>query len=300
VKSGIGKSLAAATRELQKQVAKRENVFKQLAAVEKKIKDLISARDKTRADITKGILADANITTGHADVNSVTAITVGLQQALKATQEFQANLAKLKAAGLRSDLLQQIADAGVDAGGATAAALARATPAELKRINDLQAQLAMTANATGRTVGDALYEAGLRAAQGLIAGLRSQEGSIERQMRRIATGMLTTVKRAHKTRSPSRAFWEIGVMDGEGLRGGLLATAVRVRNAARSVAGAALDVASGVGGALASGPTAQQLASVYAGGGGGDQHNTFYLYGSEASPEGIIRELSWRGLVRGG
>jgi hypothetical protein len=301
VRSGVGKSLADSTRELQKLVSKRDMVFKQLAAVEKKIKDLVTARSKAAADITKGILGEANITSGHAEVNSVTAITVGLQQSLKAAQEFQANIAKLKAAGLRSDLLQQIADAGVEAGGATAAALAKATPAELKKINDLQAQLAKSAAATGNTVGDALYQAGIRAAQGLLEGLRSQEGAIERQMRRIANGMLATVKKAHKTKSPSRAFRDIGVMDGEGLRLGLLATAGRVRDAARSVAGAALDVASGVSGAMVAAPTAQQLAAVYAGGvGRGGDTYTINMYGAQATPAELVRELSWRGLVRGG
>ncbi|NEE11989.1 hypothetical protein G3M58_36725 [Streptomyces sp. SID7499] len=297
VRSGVGKSLAASTRELQKLVGKRDNVFKALANVEKKIKDLVASRDKVRADITKGILDEANITTGHNDVNSVSAITVGLQQALKKTKEFQANIAKLRKAGLRSDLLQQIADAGVDAGGATARALANATPAELKKINDLQGQLSKSATATGNTVGDALYSAGIRAAQGLVAGLRSQEATIEKQMRRIAENMLKTVKKSHKTRSPSRAFAEIGVMDMEGWRGGLLSSSARVMEAARSVAAGVLNVASGVGGALSATPSAGQLAAVYADGGGGSDTYNINMYGTQATPGELVRELSWRGLV---
>ncbi|MGW5130352.1 phage tail protein [Streptomyces sp. NPDC004135] len=298
VRSGIGKTLAASTRELQKLVAKRDQVFKSLANVEKKIKDLVASRDKVRADITKGILDEANITTGHADVNSVSAITVGLQQAVKQTKEFDANIAKLKKAGLRADLLQQIGDAGVAAGGATAQALANATPAELKRINDLQGQLAKSATATGNTVGDALYSAGIRAAQGLVAGLRSQEVTIEREMRRIAEGMLKTVKKSHKTKSPSRAFFDIGVMDMEGWRGGLAATSGRVMETARSVAAGVLNAATGVSGALSATPLPGQLAAVYAGGGGGrsDTYN-INLYGTRATPDEMVRELSWRGLV---
>ncbi|MFE0329076.1 hypothetical protein ACFW08_20285 [Streptomyces sp. NPDC058960] len=298
VRSGIGRTLARATAELEKQVTRRDAVLKKLSAAQKNLDDLVKARNKAASDITEGILKDANITTGHADVNSVSAITVGLQQALKKAQEFQANIAKLRKAGIRSDLLQQIADAGVDAGGATAAALAKATPAELKRINDLQAQLVKSATATGNTVGDALYGAGIKAAQGLVAGLKSQEKAIEKLMREIAENMLKTVKKAHKTHSPSRAFHEIGVMDGEGLRGGLLAMAAKVRAAAQRVAGAALDVATGSPNFAV--PSGAQLATAYAGTGvttGGDNH--FHLYGGDATPGGILRALSWQGLVGG-
>ncbi|MFD3310059.1 hypothetical protein [Streptomyces sp. NPDC058694] len=296
VRSGVGRTLAKATAELEKQVKRRDTVLKKLATAQKKLADLQKERGKDASSITEGILKDANIVQGNSQVNSVSAITVGLQQALQQTKKFQADIAKLKATGLRSDLLQQIADAGVSGGAATAAALAKATPAELKRINDLQAQLAKSATSTGNTVGDALYAAGIRAAQGLVSGLQSQQRAIENAMTKIAKGMLTTVKKTHKTNSPSRAFWDIGEMDGEGLRGGLLATVDRVRAAARVVAGAALDVASGVGGALSVTPSGAQLASVYAGG-GGDTTNNFYLYGSEASPDGILRALSWQGLV---
>lgn len=296
VRSGIGRTLARATKELEQQVKRRDAVLKKLAAAEKKLKDLVSARDKAASDVTKGILSEANITTGRADVNSVDAITVGLQQAVKKTKEFEANIARLRKSGLRSDLLQQIADAGVEGGAATAAALAKATPEQLKRINDLQSQLAKSATSTGKTVGDALYGAGINAAKGLVAGLKSQEKAIEKLMRQIAENMLKTVKKAHKTKSPSRAFWDIGVMDGEGLRGGLLATTDRVRDAARRMAGAALDVAAGTGSALLGTPSAGQLAGVVAGA-GGDMVNNFYLYGSEASPDGILRALSWRGMV---
>ncbi|MFF8447870.1 hypothetical protein ACF06Q_09235 [Streptomyces leeuwenhoekii] len=302
VRSGIGRTLKRATAELEKLVTKRDAVIKKLAAAQKKLDDLVKARSKASSDIREGILGEANITTGHADVNSVSAITVGLQQALKATKTFQANIEKLRKAGLRSDLLQQIADAGVEAGGATAAALAKATPAELKKINDLQSQLAKSASATGNTVGDALYGAGIRAAQGLVNGLKSQEKLIEKLMTQIATGMLSTIKKKHKTRSPSRAFHEIGVMDGQGLAGGLLASRDRVMAAARAMAGAALNAAAGVRGALVATPTAGQLAAVYAGGGGrtgGDTYN-IALHGTRATPAELVRELSWRGLVRRG
>ncbi|MFE3169334.1 hypothetical protein [Streptomyces sp. NPDC059224] len=296
VRSGYGKVLAKATAELQKEVTKRDAVIKKLATAQKNLDSLISARSKAAGNITSGILQEANITTGHEDVNSVSSITVGLQQSLKAAQAFQANIAKLKKSGLRSDLLQQIADAGVEGGAATAAALAKATPAQLKQINDLQGKLSKAATATGNTVGDALYGAGIKAAQGLVAGLKSQEKAIEAMMRKIAENMLKTVKKTHKTHSPSRAFHDIGVMDGEGLRGGFQSMAAKIQAAYRSVAGGALDIA---GGALAV-PSGPQLAAVSAGAGRGGDVYHINLNGTRATPQDMIRELSWRGLVGGG
>lgn len=294
-KSGIGKTLAKATAELQKEVTRRDAVLKSLAAAQKKLDGLVAARTKVAGDITSGILSEANITTGHSDVNSVSSITVGLQQALKASQAFQANIAALKKAGLRSDLLQEIADAGVEGGSATAAALAKATPAQLKQINDLQGQLAKSATATGNTVGDALYSAGIKAAQGLVAGLKSQEKAIEKMMRTIAEDMLKTVKTTHKTHSPSRAFYDIAVMDGEGLRGGFKSMAGKVRDAARSMAAGALDIS---GNSFVA-PSGARIAAVSAATGAGGQTNNFHLYGSDTKPDGILRALSWQGLVGG-
>jgi phage-related protein len=295
VKSGVGKALAKATAELQKEVVKRDGVLKSLAAAQKKLDDLVAARSKAAGDITSGILSEANITTGHSDVNSVTSITVGLQQALKASQGFQANIAKLKAEGLRSDLLQQIADAGVEGGSATAAALAKATPAELKKINDLQGQLAKSATATGNTVGDALYGAGIKAAAGLVAGLKSQEKAIQAQMKKIAEDMLKVTKKVHKTHSPSEAFAWIGRMDGEGLRQGFQSMGAKVQAAYRSVAGAALDI---TGNAFRA-PSATQLAAVSAAGGNSSQTYNIALHGTRATPQDMVRELSWLGLVGG-
>jgi phage-related protein len=300
VKSGYGKQLKAATAELSRLITERDKVLKRLESAEKKLSDLQRARKSVISDIKSGIISDANITEGRAEVNSVSAITIGLQRAAAQAKVFQANIAKLRKAGLRNDLLQQIAEAGVEGGAATAAALAKATPQELAKINSLQGQLAKAAGATGTTVGDALYGAGIRAAEGLVAGLKSQEASIEAQMRKIAQKMLSTIKKEHKTKSPSRAFHEIGVMDGEGLRGGLLASARRVKDAARAMAAGALDAASGVGDALAATPTARQLAAVYAGGGRGDSTYHINMYGARATPAELVRELSWRGLVGGG
>ncbi|WP_406735349.1 hypothetical protein OG508_28050 [Streptomyces sp. NBC_01108] len=288
----------AQTRHLAKLAAARDAVVKKLEAAQTKLADLKKARSAAAESITSGILADANITSGNNVVNSVSAITVGLQLAVKKTKDFAANLAKLKKAGLRSDLLGDIANAGVDGGAATAQALARATPAELKRINDLQAQLAKAATTTSTSVAGALYDAGVKAAQGLVDGLKKQQGAIEKQMEKIATAMVKAMKKALKIKSPSRVFMGIGELSGDGLREGMLRSRAAVAAASASMAAAAVGAADVAGLAMRTIPAPGQLTAAYAGTAGAPTtNNTFNLYQSDATPDGILRALSWQGLI---
>ncbi|MFY0511799.1 hypothetical protein ACOMD4_15655 [Streptomyces anulatus] len=276
----------------------RDKIAASLKAAQKKLDDVVSARAKKAADIRDGILGEGNITSGMSVVNSVSAITIGLQVAVKKAQEFGANLAKLKNAGLRSDLLEDIGDAGVDGGSATAAALAKATPAELKRINELQAQLASAATKTGASVAGALYDSGVKAAQGLVDGLKRQQGAIEKQMAKIAAAMVKAIKKALKIKSPSRVFMGVGEMTGAGLREGMLRSRQSVAAASASMARAAVGAADVASRAMATVPGPGQLSAAYAGaGGGGDTTNNFYLQGGDATPDGILHALSWKALV---
>ncbi|WP_354596849.1 hypothetical protein R1Y80_09880 [Streptomyces sp. JL1001] len=299
--SGLGSLLNRVERDNKKllSLAKaRDKVAATLKKAQKKLDDLVKERAKAAADIRDGILGEANITTGFPLVASVAAITVGLQQAVKRAKEFGANLAKLKKAGLRADLLGDIGDAGVDGGSATAAALAKATPAELKRINELQGQLAAAATSTGNSVAGALYDSGVKAAQGLVDGLKKQQKNIESQMAKIATAMVKAIKKALKIKSPSRVFMGVGEMTGAGLREGMLRSRQSVAAASTAMARAAVGAAGVASRAMSTIPGPGQVAAAYAGaGGGGDTHHTWNLYGSDATPDGILHALSWDALV---
>ncbi|MFF2228604.1 hypothetical protein ACFVV7_35385 [Streptomyces globisporus] len=299
--SGLGSLLNRVERDNKKllSLAKaRDKVAATLKTAQKKLDDLVKERAKAAADIRDGILGEADITSGNPVVASVAAITVGLQVAVKKAKEFGANLAKLKKAGLRADLLGDIGDKGVDGGGATAAALAKATPAELKRINELQAQLASAATATGNSVAGALYDSGVKAAQGLVDGLKKQQKNIESQMAKIAAAMVKAIKKALKIKSPSRVFMGVGEMTGAGLREGMLRSRQSVAAASTAMARAAVGAADVASRAMSTVPGPGQVAAAYAGaGGGGDTHHTWNLYGSDATPDGILHALSWDALV---
>ncbi|MEU0157931.1 hypothetical protein ABZ154_03560 [Streptomyces sp. NPDC006261] len=288
----------AQTKRLTQLAKSRDAIVKRLADAQKKLTDLKTARTQAAQSITSGILSDANITSGNPLVNGVGAITIGLQLAVKKAKEFGANLAKLKKAGLRSDLLGDIGNAGLDGGAATAAALAKATPAALKRINELQAQLAKSAKGTGTSVAGALYDAGVKAAQGLVDGLKKQQKNIEKQMTAIAAAMVKAIKKALKIKSPSRVFMGIGEMSGAGLQEGMLRSRRAVAAASASMASAAVGAADVASRAMSTIPVPGALTAAYAGAAGGssDTYN-INMYGAQATPRELIHELSWRGLV---
>lgn len=299
--SGLSTLLARVEKDNKKLLSlakQRDTIAAKLKAAQTKLNDALKERSQAAAQIKEGILGDANITTGNSVVNSVSAITIGLQQAAAKAKVFAANLAKLKKAGLRTDLLDDIGSAGLDGGAATAAALAKATPAELKKINDLQKQLAASAGSSGSTVAGAMYDAGVKAAQGLVDGLKKSQASIEKQMEKIAAAMVKAIKKKLGIHSPSRVARQIGTQFMEGMPLGFEAMRAKVTSSAASVANAAARAASTVASVSSNIPAPGQLTAAYAGtAGAGATNNTFNLYQSDATPDGILRALSWRGLI---
>ncbi|MDX3074625.1 hypothetical protein [Streptomyces sp. MI02-7b] len=266
--SGLGSLLSTVEKDNKKLLAlatARDKAAATLKTAQAKLDGLVADRAKVVSSISGGILGDADITQSGGIVNSVTAITVGLQQSVKAAQAFATNITKLKKAGLRTDLLQEIADKGVSGGAATAQALAAATPAELKRINDLQAQLASAASKTGTAVGDALYKSGISAAQGLVDGLKSKEKTLEAQMERLGEAMVKAIKRKLDIHSPSRVAHTLGELFGTGLEQGALSTRRAVSAAGTTLAQTLSSAASTARSAVASVPAPGALTAAYAG-----------------------------------
>ncbi|AUG87147.1 tail length tape measure protein [Streptomyces phage Attoomi] len=211
-KSGVVKSLKASTAQLNALVSKRDAVTKRLEAAEKRLADVRKKYDETRTSIRDGILSGANITQGGESGAAVTvqSITDKLKADMLAAKKFAADLAKLKAKGLSDSLLEQIASAGVDGGGAYAAALADASNAQISELNRTQKQLEAYAGKAGTVTADALYGSGVHAAEGLVKGLKSQEKAIENQMLKIAKSMEKAIKKALGIKSPSRVMAKVG------------------------------------------------------------------------------------------
>ncbi|MFC9680011.1 phage tail tape measure protein [Streptomyces sp. NPDC056948] len=214
------KAISSGTKQLLKLAGQETKLAARMKAATKSIADQRKARDKLAADVKKGVLDSANITskdnTGGWPVTAGS-ILAGLQQDTVAAQTFAKDLAMLRKKGVRADLVAQIAQAGVEQGSAAAAALANANSGQIKQINAQQKLLVSAAGSAGATAGNAMYGAGIDAANGLIRGLQKQQKAIEAQMLKIAKGMSKSIKKALGIKSPSRVMALVGQYTAQGL-----------------------------------------------------------------------------------
>ncbi|MGW7198450.1 phage tail protein [Streptomyces chryseus] len=195
------------TRALTRLANREQTLAVRMKAASKSYADLIKARDKLAKDVREGVLSGANITQndagGPVTGDSILAQLIGdVGQA----QQFASNLAALRKKGVSSDLIAQIAQAGVAGGSAAAQALATADKGTIKQINAQQQLLKTAAEQAGSVAGNAMYGTGIAAANGLIQGMRSQQSAIEKQMVTIARGMSKAIRKALGIKSPSRVM----------------------------------------------------------------------------------------------
>lgn len=196
--------ISTGTSQLTRLANQEVALAARLKKANKSLADLLKARDKLSADVKKGVLDAANITqiSGGGEV-SADSILTNLSDKLAQARSFAANLAKLRSKGVRGDLIAQIAQAGVEGGSAAAAALATADKGTIKQINSTQASLVTAAGQAGSVAGEAMYGAGIDAAEGIVRGLKARQKAIDKQMLRIAKGMKTAIQKALGINSPS-------------------------------------------------------------------------------------------------
>jgi trimeric autotransporter adhesin len=213
VEENLLKKLNSAGRALMK-------YEKQHDALSKTLEKAKALRDSVKS----GVLSATNITRGASGDKPLT--VAGLMQTMtqgrdKATA-FARALQDLRKRGVSKTLIKQIADAGIEGGGLeTAGALLRASGSEIKSLNSLQSQISKSATTAGNAAADAMYGAGLKAGEGLIAGLEKKQAAIEKQMLKIAKSMEKAIKRALGIKSPSTVMEEVGDYTAEGFAVGM-------------------------------------------------------------------------------
>jgi hypothetical protein len=129
-------------------------------------------------------------------------------------------LRRLGREGLNKNLLTQLADAG-PAALPQAVALLDATPKQLAQINRQYRALGIYGGTAGKRVADEMYGAGVKSAEGLVRGLLSQQSALNKAIKRLAQGMVLTLRHELNMHSPSQRLFNEGALAFEGYRLGI-------------------------------------------------------------------------------
>lgn len=143
----------------------------------------------------------------------------GLTTQIGAVQTFNSTLEQLRNLGLDDTTYRMLLDTGPSAQ-SFADALLAGGPALIGSMNSLDSQLKGAATTLGTNAASHLYNAGVKAAEGVVKGLESQMATLEKTMGKLVDKMVAAIKKKLKIKSPSEVFAEIGQQTMEGLAQG--------------------------------------------------------------------------------
>lgn len=188
-----------------------DKVRKSLDEAQQSLSDVKQKFDSLKGSVADSIVQFGSITKIGKYGTSAGTIIGQLQKDVGKSEQFAGMLQQLKAKGVDGALIEQIASAGITGGGMwTADSLLKASPEEIAQLNALQKQLTTAADTAGTAAAEAAYGAGVKAAEGLVRGLQSQEKAIVAQMAAIAASLVDAIKAALGIKSPSRVMAQVG------------------------------------------------------------------------------------------
>ncbi|KRF19664.1 phage tail protein [Nocardioides sp. Soil796] len=207
------RSLKDEYRAIQRNEAAQDRVNKRLAAVKKLLADRTKAAKDYVASVKASVISTGNITSlGQSGdgSSSISNLITELKNKVNNAKRYASLIAQLTKDSLNKTSLQQLIDAGVEGGLATAEALASGGKQALSEVNSLTKELAATGTALGTSTAKTMYGAGIEAANGLIKGLNTKAKQLDRAAVRLANVLVRAVKRALGIKSPSRVFKGLG------------------------------------------------------------------------------------------
>jgi len=240
-----GKALDKALEKAQKRLdAQQAKILKGLRDQEQAIKAVGRAQDANNAaldqarsaleaikttaadyaaSIKDSVVEFGNLTQlgGGAGFGSAQQLIDLLKAKVDQAQQFANMIDALRQSGLSETSIQQLINAGVEGGIGTAQAILAGGPAAIAQINSLQAQLTAAGTQLGGNAAQAMYGAGIQAAQGLVDGLAANADALAEQATKLAKALVRAVKKALGINSPSRVFRDLGRFTVQGLTLGL-------------------------------------------------------------------------------
>ncbi len=216
----------------------------QLAERIKDATDALEAAVQARTDFANSIAAAArkygsalNAVSEAEKGQQLTSETVvkTMKARLAEIKDFNADVTRLRKAGLNDQTLREIIEAGAEEGGKLADALLEGGDDAIKQVNKLQDELSRQAESLGKKSAGYFYDAGVESAKGVLAGLKSQDQALAEAMKKLARKLLRSFKSELGIRSPSRAFMLPGREISAGIAEGVLQNRHKIDNALAEV-----------------------------------------------------------------
>jgi len=196
------------------------SVNKALDGAKGKLNDLRQTASQLSGSVRSGVLSAASITAGAGGDKPTTLASImsGLTASRDKATAFSGALKGLQSKGVRSDLIQQIAEAGINGGGLdTAGALLGASSSEIGSLNNLQSQIAAAAKTAGQTTSTAVYGAAIKAQTESVTKLQRSQDRLEKTMSDLTKSLNRAVIKA----GGKAAGGTVGAAASGGVRGGL-------------------------------------------------------------------------------
>jgi hypothetical protein len=111
---------------------------------------------------------------------------------LDKTKKFAADLKELRRLGLDKNLFKQIVDAGLESGGATAAAIIAGGGQTVAELNNVFAELNDVGAVIAEETAQVMFGAGVDVSNGLIEGLLSQDNALKQAAQVLADSFTTS------------------------------------------------------------------------------------------------------------
>ncbi len=219
LRQSLGRLVGKRRVSLARYAGQRDVVRERLKEARQGLAELRQSAAQERSSVRDAVLGTGSVAADGDD--SYGSIIARLQNAVARAKAFARLVERLRKGGLGPVALQQLIDAGPEAGMQAAEAIARQGSAGIKEVNRLQSELGRAGGSLGQTSAKSLYLAGIRAAEGLVRGLKARERELTMVMDRLAKSMVAAIKKALKIKSPSRVFEGLGVFTGRGLVRGL-------------------------------------------------------------------------------
>lgn len=218
--------------------AARNRVSIRLEKANEKLEEAIAMRKEYKESVVDAvksfgslITAEAKVIDGVTQALSADDITSNLRDRLAEIKKFQSDLQILLGMGLSDSAYKQLVDAGVEQGGAFAAAMVEGGYGSVVDMNSTVAQIDSAAAALGREASDRLYTAGVDAARGLVDGLESLSDKLDAAATKLGNKIAKALKKSLGIKSPSRVMIAAMGDVGDGIEDGLDSQHAKVSSA---------------------------------------------------------------------